>query len=358
MRIIFQYILREYLKIFSVTLFTFLGLFTIITYFEKMEMLSRYQTSLGDSIEYIILKLPALATDVIPFCALLTSLILLGTMKNKNELIALRCSGVKLSAIVMPLTFLGLLISLLEFYINENMVPLANRKAKFIERVKIKKENPFQSLHNNELWFRDESSFYRIDLYLPEKSVANGVLILTFDKNFKLIKRVDAKEVVWINNKWVAKDKITRIFYEDKSTYTYEKESNINLPYTPAELSNGEVKPDEMNFYQLRRYLKKMKEYGHHLPSYTTDLYYKLSFPMGVLIVTLMGIPVSLRKLSKQGTGMNILVALILSFLYWLMGTLSRIAGGNAIISPIFAAWIPDAVFISILIYLMIKTEW
>ncbi len=358
MKVIYLYIIREYIKMFLITLITFLGLFTIINYFEKMEMLSRFQASFKDSIEYIVLRLPSIAIDVIPFCALLTSLILLGTMKNRNELTALRCGGAALSSIIIPLAFLGILISIFEFYLNENIVPLSNRRVRFIERVKIKKENPFQSLQNNEMWFRDETSFYRIDLYLPEKMVGNGLTIFTFDEKFNLLKRVDAREIVWVHQKWVAKDKITRIFYENKSTYSYEKEGVINLPYTPDELKNGEVKPDEMNFYQLRAYLKKMKFYGHNLPSYSTDLYYKISFPLGVLIVTLLGIPVSLRRTEKQGVGTNILIALTLSFFYWLLGSLSRIAGGNGIISPIIAAWLPDIVFIIICSYLLIKTDW
>lgn len=358
MRVIYFYIVREYTRMFFIILITFLGLFTIINYFEKMEMLSRFQASFGDSIEYIVLRLPSIAIDVIPFCALLTSLVLLGMMKNRNELTALRCTGARISSIIIPLTFMGILISMLEFYLNENIVPLSNRRVKFIERVKIKKENPFQSLHNNEIWFRDETSFYRIDLYLPEKMVANGVIIFTFDENFNLLKRVDAREIAWVHKKWVAKEKITRIFFENKSTYSYEKEGIINLPYTPEELRNEEMKPDEMNFYQLRKYLKKMKSYGHHLPAYSTDLYYKISFPIGVLIVTVIGIPISLRRSQKQGLGTNILIALTLAFLYWLLGALSRIAGGNGLISPILAAWIPDIVFIAICAYLLIKSEW
>lgn len=359
MRLLYSYIIKEYFKIFILTLITFLGLFTIINYFEKMEMLSRYQASLPDSIEYIVLRLPSIAIDVIPFCALLTTLVLLGMMKNKNELTALRCSGVKLYSIIIPLSIIGILLSIFEFYLNENIVPLANRRVKFIERVKIKKENPFQSLHNNEIWFRDELSFYRIDLYLPEKMVANGVVILSFDENFNLIKRVDAREVVWFNKKWIARDKRTRIFYGDKSTYSYQKEDIINLPYTPEELKNEEVKPDEMNYYQLRRYLKKMKFYGHHLPAYATDLYFKISFPSGVLIVTILGIPVSLRGgTKKQGFGTNILLALIFAFSYWLIGSLSRIAGSNNLLSPLVSAWLPDLFFTAILIYLFFKADW
>lgn len=358
MKVIYFYIIREYNKIFFITLIAFLGLFAIINYFEKMEMLSRFQASFADSIEYIVLRLPSIAIDVIPFCALLTSLLLLGMMKNKNELTALRCAGVKISSIIIPMILMGILISIFEFYLNEKIVPLSNRRVKFIERVKIKKENPFQSLHNNEIWFRDEKSFYRIDLYLPEKMVANGVIIFTFDENFNLLKRVDAKEIAWVHNKWVAKEKITRIFYKDKSTYSYEKEGTINLPYTPDELKNEEMKPDEMNFYQLRAYLKKMKSYGHHLPAYSTDLYYKISFPLGVLIVTLLGIPISLQRAKKQGLGANILIALTLAFLYWLIGALSRIAGGSGILAPLLAAWIPNIVFIAICSYLIIKTDW
>lgn len=358
MRTLYAYIIREYFKIFFFALFAFSGLFTIINYFEKMEMLTRYQSNLSDSIEYIILRLPSIAIDVIPFCALLTTLVLLGIMKNKNELTALRCSGLNLSTILIPLVFIGIVLSFFEFYLNENIVPISNRRLKFVERVKIKKENPFQSLHNNEIWFRDESSFYRIDLYLPENMIANGVSIFTFDNNFKLIKRVDAKEVRWINKRWIAKDKVTRIFYRNKSTYSYEKEGPITIPYSPDELKNEEIKPDEMNYYLLLRYLKKMKYYGHNLPSYETDLHFKISFPLGVMIVILLGIPISLRGGSKQGLATNIMVALAFGFIYWVVSALSRIAGGNGMISPFISAWIPNLIFILVALYLMIKTEW
>jgi len=357
-KLIFTYISKEYIKVFAITLFVFASLFTIINFFEKMEVFIRYQVTLSDSIEYLLLKLPSIFIQIIPFAALLTTLIIIGMMKSRNEILALRCSGASIKALIFPVAILGIILSMFEFYLNENIVTTANRRLRLVERVKIKKGNPLQSLGSNEIWFRNDRSFYRIDLFLPDRMTAFGITILTFGEKFNLVKRVDARETVWINKKWVAKDIATRIFFEDRSTYNYEKEMPINLPYTPEELKNEEIKPDEMNFYQLRKYLNKMKSYGYSIPAYRTDLFFKISFPVGVMIISVIGIPISLKRFTKPGIGTNILIALTLGFLYWFLSAISRIAGASMILPPVAASWIPNITFAIVGIYLFKKIDW
>jgi len=50
-------------------------------------------------------------------------------MSKNNEVIAVQVSGISLLRLALPAIFLGLLLSLFTFFIQENVLPQANKKS-------------------------------------------------------------------------------------------------------------------------------------------------------------------------------------------------------------------------------------
>ena len=64
----------------------------------------------------------------LPLAILLSSLMTFGNLSEKNELTALKSSGLSLYRIIRPLFFVVLLISFATFYFANFIIPIANLK--------------------------------------------------------------------------------------------------------------------------------------------------------------------------------------------------------------------------------------
>ncbi|MEY3127359.1 MAG: hypothetical protein RL273_1540, partial [Bacteroidota bacterium] len=82
---------------------------------------------------FIILELlfyvsASLIPLALPLAILLSSLMTFGNLSEKNELTALKSSGLSLYRIIRPLFFVVLIISFATFYFANYVIPVANLK--------------------------------------------------------------------------------------------------------------------------------------------------------------------------------------------------------------------------------------
>ncbi|HUU39897.1 MAG TPA: LptF/LptG family permease, partial [Desulfatiglandales bacterium] len=109
-------------------------------------------------------------------------------------------------------------------------------------------------------------------------------------------------------------------------------------------------------FWELKRYVMKIKEEGYDSTRGMVDLNIKIAFPFISLILTLVGIPVALRK-KKGGIPFSITIAIGISFLYLLTFGLSRSLALSGVLPPILGSWLANLLFLLIGISLMITEE-
>lgn len=113
----------------------FLATFFISIFMLIMQFLWKYIDDLmGKGLEIIvILELlfyvsASLLPLALPLAILLSSIIVLGNLGEKLELTALKASGLSITKILRPLTFIIILISIGTFYFSNYVIPVANYK--------------------------------------------------------------------------------------------------------------------------------------------------------------------------------------------------------------------------------------
>ena len=112
---------------------------------------------------------------------------------------------------------------------------------------------------------------------------------------------------------------------------------------------------EEMNFFELRDYIKGMKEKGTEgVKAYQVEMHQRMSSPAAVIILTLIGAALSSRKL-RGGIGMHLGIGITIAFSYILFMQISKsfaISGG---LSPFLAAWLPNFIFCILGVFFLIK---
>ena len=111
-----------------------------------------------------------------------------------------------------------------------------------------------------------------------------------------------------------------------------------------------------MSFWRLKRYAQREVMEGYDNREYVVHMNYKIAFPFIILIMVLIGIPISM-KLEKRATPFAVSLGVCLCFLYYVVLAFSRSLGLSGILPPILSTWLANLIFFFFGVYLMMKIE-
>ena len=346
-RVLHRYVIREYLKIFSLSLSSLLLIYVIVLFFQKVELFIKYNAPFYLIFLYLLYKIPEVIFQwTLPYGVLLATLLTLGTLSRHSEITAMKAGGVSLYRITFPLFFIVLLISLCSFLGNEYLVPLTNHKTRHLLSVQLRKESPASFFKNYKIWYRSDHHIFNIQLLDPKKKALKGVTLYEFDDRFRCLQRIDASEVKWINGKWKFYDGSVRDFDEGGSIQTTPfRELEVFLAENWESFENIERQSREMSYTDLRTYVQRIQAAGYDSTRYLVELYAKLSYPFLNLIMILIGVPFALKTGRSGGVALSIGVSVLIGFAYGVTFYVFISFGKSGVLSPFLSAWIPTILF-------------
>jgi len=102
MNILDRYILKEFIKIFTLILVSLTGLYLITDFFERIRMFLSNNATLGQMVSYSLLNIPMILSQMIPVAVLLGTLLSFGLLSKNCEITAMKANGVSLYRISFP----------------------------------------------------------------------------------------------------------------------------------------------------------------------------------------------------------------------------------------------------------------
>ncbi|MHB8109386.1 MAG: LPS export ABC transporter permease LptG [Syntrophorhabdaceae bacterium] len=324
------------------------SLFLMIEFFQHTDRFTASFHAFLMVVTYVLLLVPGYFNFILPLAFLISMLIVLIVMIRGNEMIVARTSGISTISLMKP--FLGFSIVLVAFSVllAEWIIPLSANAANYIYQVKIRGEESHVFIKNDRIWFKRDNVICNIDYYDTKKDIIKGLTVLQVDKDFAVVKRIDAVEGTWKDGSWRFTGVAVRIFEKDgkiKRT-SYPVMNNI-ISEPPAVFKVVERNPEEMGYTELRRYIKRLKEDGHDVRRYLVDLYNKLAFPFINLIMVFAAFSVGLRYAKTKHVSKGIFSGIIVGAFYWFFHYISLSLGYAEIFPPLFSAWFSNLFFIA-----------
>ena len=180
-------------------------LFLIVDIIGNIDKFIDSPLSQKEIFQYSTLSIPSFISIALPMTTLLTCIFTIGQLQKNHELTAMKASGVSLYRIAMPMILCSILISGISFFFEDQIVTIGNQKRRSIEKEYfIKSRNKSYSTKKQDIFLRKSDDFHiAIDRYTPKTQKASGVVI-HFMNEGRLIKRIDASTMAWLNkeNKW------------------------------------------------------------------------------------------------------------------------------------------------------------
>jgi len=357
MGILTRYLCKEFFKLLVLCQSFFVFLYLIIDFTQKVDNFMEANASSYAMWLFFIYKVPLIAIQMAPVAALISVIILFSLMKKNNEITALKASGISVFSLSLPVLFASMVLSIAVFLFSELAVPYACTKSNDIWQSEVKKRDQKRFYNRSDIWYRGTDAIYWIRHFDGEQMIMETPSFYFFDDSFHLIKRVDARRTVWTGDRWKAEEGLI-LKTGDGDVFTLERfrELDLTLPEDPETFLRTVKSPEEMSYWELKRYAEKTATEGYDKTRYLVDLNGKLAFSLLSFVMVLVGIPAALG-LKKGGVPLAVSLGVAACFVYYLIHGLARSLGFAGVLPPVFSAWLTSLAFLFLGIYLMMRLE-
>ena len=352
-RLLDAYVVREFFGMFLLVLASFVILMLVFTFFELVGDIIRNHVPLGMVGDYLFNLAPSMIYAITPLAVLISVLVTFGVLNRNSEIVAMKATGISLYRLVIPIVSISAILAIGLFVFDDYYLPAANRRQEFL-RSTIKGRPPQTFLHPEEKWMFGQSGkgepahiFYYQFFDRDDDAFANLSVFEFNPSTFALSRRIFASRAVWDEkteswhflNGWVRNiDGNKREYVEFKNT-TF---SEINED--PGYFKKENLQSQEMNFQQLRAYIRDLRQSGFDTMRLRVALWHKLAYPMIAVIMAILAIPFAL-SMGRRGSLTGIAVAISVALAYWVVDGLFGAMGNVNYLPAALAAWSPDVLF-------------
>jgi LPS export ABC transporter permease LptG/LPS export ABC transporter permease LptF len=360
-----DYILREFLTTLGLVLVTFVMLLLVFTFFELIGDIIRNKTPFITVGDYLVNLTPSMIYTITPLSVLLAVLVTFGAMQRTNELTAMKATGISLYRVALPVLVIALLVASALFAFDELYVPSANRRQEALRSVI--KGRPAQTFYRpDQKWMfgkqetgKPDRIFY-YQFFDPDHDRFANVTVFEMDPaTFTLSRRIFATTAHWEPQvqRWIFENGWVRTFQGDaqKDYQPFEVSTFPELAEKPQYFKKESLQSQEMNFAQLRRYIRDLSQSGFDTMPLRVQLNRKLAYPLITLVMAVLAIPFAL-SMGRRGSLTGIAAAIGLAVAYWVTAAIFEAMGNVNMLPAILAAWSPDVLFGLVGSYLLLKT--
>jgi LPS export ABC transporter permease LptG len=354
-----DYILRDFFIYLGMILSTFLVLVIVFTLFELLGDILRNQVPATVVAEYLLNVTPYLLYNVAPLVMLLAVLVTFGLMQRSNEITAIKAAGTSIYRVITPVVVAAGVLSVGLFFADQFYLPRTNQRQEALHN-QIKGKPPQTYLRPDRKWiFGQNHDIYYYQFFDTDRDQFGNVTVFQLDPaSFTITRRIHADRAHWADNlnRWVYEQGWERsLNVSAMANYrVFDVATFPDLPETPSYFKKEVKQYTEMNYEELRRYIRDLQQSGFDVVRLRVQLNKKLSYPLITLIMAVLAIPFSLST-GKKGAITGVAVAVGIAVFYTVVSRLFEAMGDLSQLPPALAAWSPDLIFVLVGGYLILK---
>ena len=345
------YVMREFLVKWCILILVFVLGFIMGDVFDSLSDFLDADASFAVTASYFLLRLPGNVRFILPISMLLGTIWTMAAFGKNLEITAMRASGVSLFRCGVPIMFIGFIVSWVNIYFNERLVPYTEHEAAMIMAYATSNKPPQQKMLVYRSPDGERAWFFRI---FEEKSLQHNVIFKKYRKNGTLeydlnIDKAEFKKYVG----WRFTD-VTKTSYTADGLMPYKPQKiaqviflQKDMPETPEDILNAIKDEEELPSWVIWDILTSTENMSERLRNvYTTLFYYRLAFPWACFLAVFLGIPIATRS-ERSGVMLSIISAVGMIIGYIICANMFLLLGKQGVFNPVFAGLAPTVCFIA-----------
>lgn len=344
LKILDLYILKKFLKSFIFVVFIIVMIIVVIDITEKIGDFTDKDIPMNRIMEYYLDFIPWIANLISPITVFIATVFVTANMASHTEIIPILASGVSFKRMLVPYFVGAIIIALVSFYLNGWVIPNANKSRRAFEIEFI--EGKYYFTKNNFHIQVSPTEYLYLNRYVNTNNTGYSFTLEEIRDN-KLIKKLSASQIVWLSdrNTWLIKNWIERDLRDDGEIITAGDSLFMDLVILPKDFQSQHRLWETLTNSELDAKIFEIESRGlEGVEIYQVEKYFRITMPFTVLVLVFIGVIVSSRK-RRGGTGLQIALGFIISFVFIIFVITSRGVAEGGLINPAIAVWIPNVVF-------------
>jgi lipopolysaccharide export system permease protein len=347
-----RYLVREWLRVFLITLLGFPILVIVIDLTDKLDQyLNRGVKPAAVALSYVF-YFPELMFLILPVAVLFATVFTVGALGRHSELTAAKASGISFHRLVRPLVLSAGVAFVIGLVLGEIAPVTTSRRMELLGE----KAMRATSSRYNFVYRADGGWVYAIralelrssemmDLMLEREGAGADypTIVLAAERaNYSDTGKVkkNVKPAHWTLHRGSL-----RYFAGTEPTgeYAFQFDSlhSRTLTEKPVDLLAEPKAPDEMRYGELRNYIDALIRSGSNAKKLQVELALKIAIPFICLLIALFGAPLAISS-PKSGAAWGVAASLATTFIVLLMFQLAKAVGAGGVLPPALAAWTPN----------------
>jgi LPS export ABC transporter permease LptF/LPS export ABC transporter permease LptG len=342
-----RYVLRRFAFVFVLVLLSAVALRAVADFTENIDDILKNQPTTATIWRYYKYQALQMAFDVSPLAVLVTTLVTFSLLQRTNEVTACRALGVSLYRLALPAIVAALSVAAATTFLQAQVLPASNQKVADAKD-RIKGRTPARMLRSaDKQWLLGQGRFMYNYLSFDQRTATIGRLqVFEFDDERRIVARLFAEEARHTADGWRLERGWARTFdgREQVDFRPFVDPIAVDLPEEPGYFAAEVRRPAQMTFGELADYVGTLRDAGQPQPKYEVALHNKVAFPVGAVVMALVGLPFSFRLQRKgalYGLGVSIVLGIVFLAVYAFFSTLGEVGALPAVV----AVWSPSAIF-------------
>ena len=344
MRIIRRYVLLRFAHSLGVSALGFVVIFIVVDLSNSISAYLDRGATAREITAYYAWSVPYFLFLILPMAMLLGSLFCIGGLARRNELSAMKASGISLYRILLPIQAFALVVCLGVWGASFSLVPRANRER---ATTNFSARSPARQ-HRRQLVLRDvDGQVVTLGEYRIDQKRGERVTIDRYDRGV-LLSKVRADELIWMDDGWTLVSGERRTFdLQGERVESFDTTRVESVTLLPDDFSRESKPIAQLDTRDLRVLIERKRMNGLEASRDRVELSLRMSFSFSGLMMVLFGLPLSshTRRASRP---LQVGICLLVSFVFYGSIQATRAMGWNGILDPVVAAWGPNVLFLLI----------
>ena len=338
-----QYLIKSLLKNIFLISCLFLILSFLLNIIEEIRFFKNLDLGISYSFLLTFLNVPSILYEIFPFIFLISTQMFFVNLFEKEEIIVLKKHGldnlVLVKILIITSLVCGILIVSLFYTISAQMKhSYLSFKNKFTDDKKY-----LAVVNENGLWIKDEvdNSINIINAEIFENDTLKKLTITQMDKDFNIVKTIVGKSANIQKNTWKIKN--VEVYEIEQSKASYDQilfKTNFNKEKLNSIFSNL----TSLTFFELLSMSKDYNQLGYSTLEINSHLHKLYSFPIYLMIMSLVGGILMLNIKYNKSKIVNITIGIILSVIIYYLNYFINLLGTNEKLPIIISIWLPHLI--------------
>lgn len=348
MGVLSGYLMRTILASTMLVLMVLLGLAALF------EFIGELDNKMGDygipqALMYSVLRLPQLASQMLPMATLIGALLGLGGLASNSELVVMRSAGLSVGKLSGMVAITGVVIMVITALIGEYIGPPLDYYARTMRNEARFQQDGRNS--GNPAWVKDGQVILHLERVNSDFEFG-GIYMFRFndDNSLRSIARAENSGID-DSDKWILENFRETRFQDDGVQVVESSREVQSFDLSGDMLGITLVKPISLSVKGLLSYINYLKKNNLSSGRYETELWSRIATTVTVVIMPILALSFVFGSLRVSGSGGRIMIGVMIGLGYYLASEMVANSGQVYDLNPALVTWLPSLALLAVTVF-------